>query len=365
MYLCLQTRTNKATNMEYDDILLEFDTQGNIVETRSQIDQLFNEVEAYRNSGDFLKLLDFCVTFKEHAPFNAMLIKMQLPGCRYALTKAEWWSRYHRDLVPFPRPLFFLNHSPVGALYDISDTRSVFDDGLRDEDILEQVAHPFSADTAFDERLLDRLLDNLPYFGIELDMKMNAADSFAANIKLNYGEGFLNYTYRQRRTKVKCLLPYLISVNKNLSSVARFTSVCHELGHFFCHHLPPLDDSWWKPRRPDSKVMEFEAECATYLVCRRAGVNDTRSAEYLALYTENNGKIPRNISIETIMKAAAQIERMFGELNYTDCLLYKKDQRLKAKIAENNKRLQAKIRKASREAKTREWEESNLFPDQE
>ena len=351
--------------MEYDDVLLEFDTQGNIVETKSQIDQLFNEVEAYRNSRDFLKILDFCVTFKQHAPFNAMLIKMQLPGCRYALTKMEWWERYHRALVDYPRPLFFLNHSPVGALYDIADTQSVGDGGWRDADILEQVAHPFSADEHFDERLLHNLLYNLPYFGIELDTRMNAADSIAANISLAYGEGRLYYTYRQQRTSVKCLLPYLIRLNKHLPPVAQFTSVCHELGHFFCHHLPPLDESWWKPRRPDSKVMEFEAECATYLVCRRAGVNDTRSAEYLAHYTENNGKIPLNISVEIIMKAAAQIERMLCEMNYTDGLLYKKDQRLKTQIEEHNKRLRAKAQKAVRDARERERKESNLFEDQD
>lgn len=110
--------------------------------------------------------------------------------------------------------------------------------------------------------------------------------------------------------------------------------------------------------------MEFEAECATYLVCRRAGVNDTRSAEYLAHYTECNGKIPRNISIETIMKAAAQIERMFGEMSYTDGLLYKKDQRLRAQIEEHNKRLRAKSQKAVRDARERERKESNLFEDQ-
>ena len=111
--------------------------------------------------------------------------------------------------------------------------------------------------------------------------------------------------------------------------------------------------------------MEFEAECATYLVCRRAGVNDTRSAEYLAHYTENNGKIPLNISVEIIMKAAAQVERMLCEMNYTDGLLYKKDQRLKTQIEEHNKRLRAKAQKAVRDARERERKESNLFEDQD
>lgn len=160
-------------------------------------------------------------------------------------------------------------------------------------------------------------------------------------------------------------MPYRLIVNANLSPVAQFTSVCHELGHFFCHHLPPVDDTWWKPRRPDSIVMEFEAECVAYLVCRRAGVNDTRSAEYLSRYTYANGQIPRNISIETIMKAAAQVERMFGDLNYADGLLYKRDERLRAQIVGNNKRLQAKAARAAREARRRELSESNLFSDPE
>ena len=63
------------------------------------------------------------------------------------------------------------------------------------------------------------------------------------------------------------------------------------------------------------------------------------------------------------MKAAAQIERMFSEMSYTDGLLYKKDQRLKAQIEEQNKRLRAKALKAASDAKKREREESNLFED--
>lgn len=347
--------------MNSEDILLEFDTQGNIIETKSQIDQLFNEVEAFRSSRDFVRILDFCVTFKQHAPFNAMLLKMQLPGCRYALTQTEWWERYHRKLVPDPRPLFYLNHSPVGTLYDISDTLPADDFAPKDADILERVAHPFGADAAFDEGLLARLKSNLPLFGIALDERMNAADSEAANISTAYIEGRLTYTYRQQETSVKCLLPYLIRVNRHLPPVVQFTSICHELGHFFCHHLPPFDKNWWAPRRPDSLVVEFEAECAAYLVCRRAGVDDTRSAEYLAHYTDANGKIPRNISVETIMKAAAQIERMLCELRYTDGLLFKKDERTRAQIAEHNRRLLANFLRSERAAKKREREESNLF----
>ena len=47
---------------------------------RSDIDQLYNDVEAYRTSENFKKLLDFCVRFRHIAPFNAMLINMQYPG---------------------------------------------------------------------------------------------------------------------------------------------------------------------------------------------------------------------------------------------------------------------------------------------
>ena len=53
---------------------------------------------------------------------------------------------------------------------------------------------------------------------------------------------------------------------------------------------------------------EFEAECVSYLVCRRAGLK-TRAEEYLCGYLDAHAKIPK-VSFDAVFKAAQRIEAM-------------------------------------------------------
>jgi len=107
-----------------------------------------------------------------------------------------------------------------------------------------------------------------------------------------------------------------------------FASICHELGHFFCRHLPPPyqdDSNWWKMRRPNWKTREFEAEIVSYIICERYGVGN-KSWDYLSRVLGDSETIPEDISIERIFKAANEVERMLKEdLDPKSCLLYNAD----------------------------------------
>jgi hypothetical protein len=55
-------------------------------------------------------------------------------------------------------------------------------------------------------------------------------------------------------------------------------------------------------------MVECEAESISYLVCARQGI-ETPSAEYLAGYLSDKGKMPV-ISVDTVVKFAGLIQQM-------------------------------------------------------
>ena len=50
---------------------------------------------------------------------------------------------------------------------------------------------------------------------------------------------------------------FIISINKNLSRIVQFHTICHELGHLFCYHQFYTES---KRRKLTIKEREFEAE---------------------------------------------------------------------------------------------------------
>lgn len=318
----------------FSESLFEQDLQNVTVEMKGDIDQLFNELEEYRDSKTFQQIIEFCASFRKIAPFNAMLIHMQFPGCRFALTSRQWRRDYHRKLKRNARPLFYLNMTPIGALYDISHTMPIDDNGPTDQEILERIAHPFKSIGEFDERILLTLLSNLEYFGIAADLDFEAPDSYAAYICKYESPGKVHMEYKNGNYIVPWPLPYFMSVNRSFNNLERFHAICHELGHFFCHHLQPQTPDWWDKRPTDKTIREFEAEITAYLVCKRLGFTLPKSEEYLSGYVQENAEIPRNISVESIMDAVRQIEKMLSPLQYTDGLLFKKDDRFQKRVQE-------------------------------
>ena len=329
----------------FNESLFEHDLQNEIVEMKGDIDQLFNELEEYRDSHTFQQIIEFCASFKRIAPFNAMIIHMQLPVFRYALTSRLLRLIFHLKPKRNARPLFYLNMTPVGALYDISHTVPIDDSSPSEQEIIERIAHPFKSIGEFDTRLLDTLLSNLPFIGIGSDLNLEASDNYAAYICKYETLGKVRFNHRNEEHLIEWPLPYFLSVNKSLNELERFQAICHELGHFFCHHLPPQTEDWWDKRETDKTIREFEAEITAYLVCKRNGIEPPKSGEYLSGYVDNHAEIPHNISVESIMNAVRDIERMLHPLEYTDGLLFKKDDRFRKKIQEAKRLVDQKIKR--------------------
>lgn len=293
-------------------------------EMRGSMDKLFRIIENYRKSEYFLEMLRFCARFKELSPYNALMVKTQMPAARYVLTKKQWDERYHRIPKRNARPLVILRkYGPISYVFEIGDTENTQQMLLgfykTEEQILEELSHPFQTTGEVQHRLYENLTRSLAYYGIALDTFRVAAGFGAQILKTN-----CKVNVRDIETNGY----YVISVNDKADESTAFASICHELGHFFCRHLAPpyySDDKWWKLRRPSWETREFEAEIVSFIICERYGVGN-QSWEYLSRVLGSHSTIPQDISVERVFKAANEVERMLADdLDPKTCLLYYND----------------------------------------
>ena len=298
----------------------------------SKLDELWDSVVDYRSSKHFYEVMKACARLRHLAPYNAMLVELQRPGAHYVLTAKQWRDQYHRVIKPNARPMLILvPFGPVGFVFDIGDTMTDPADTRlfkpSDDDILNRIAEPFKTRNDVPKKVLNNLLENLPIHGIHLDTKFDVGASFGAQIELGDDLGSIHMDIGSNG-QVSWKASYLISVNKNASPGQSFASICHELGHLFCHHLPMPKD-WnerkWEVRHLEHRWREFEAESVAWLVCERLGVEKT-SEDYLASYLEDGMRqdtIHESVSIEQILKATYEVERTLAPMRYSEGLLYK------------------------------------------
>lgn len=278
-----------------------------------QVGLLFTEIREYYKSVNFQKLMDFCVRFKHLSPYNAWLAQLQMPGARYVLSEREWEKKYNRKIKTNARPIIILiPFGPIDVIFDIGDTmpmptkeKSSFLPSS-DEEILSAIERPFLTKGIISKIKLQNLLDNLVYSGIAKE-DIQAGSNFAARIEIN-SEHMLEYKVSEDLSYF-FKNDYLISVNSKADNGELFASLCHELGHLFCHHLPNKYGGWKTRYGLGHRVEEFEAETVSWLVCKRNGIS-TPSENYLAGYIQN-GEIPK-ISINSVLLAVNEIERLIN-----------------------------------------------------
>lgn len=294
-------------------------------DAKSELDSLFDEVRGYRTSKHYMELLNFCKKFKQLAPFNAMMVQIQRPSCQYVLTANQWAKTYNRYIVPNARPVVILSFKPVSYLYDISDTEPINDASTTTERILEEIKHQYDTQQEVSLPDLNMLIGNLAVLGIAFTDGFRAGAAYAAEIR--YVDTPLDIRIPlNKKDYVNYKTHYLLSVNETLSIGARYASIMHELGHFFCHHLkPPVHRRWWDVRYLSHESVEFEAESVAWLLCERLNIGNP-SARYLAGYVDKNLEIPDDISIDYIFKAHNEIWKLLFERKYAkDNFLYKTD----------------------------------------
>lgn len=309
-------------------------------EGKAKIDVLFNLIKKYRSSEFFKSLLQFCAHFKELSPYNNMLVKTQMPSAQYVLTARQWADKYNRKPKDEARPLVILRkYGPISFVFEIGDTcpiqKSLWGDNDDIQSILDQVSHPYAVGKGkVSEEDYDNLMRRLAYNGI-YEVKSRAGADFAAMIQKTTNPATVRIKdYQNMVHEIRTKAYYKISVNQRADKSEEFASICHELGHLFCHHLTSFSNDMWKLRLVPHEQEEFEAECVSYLVCERHGVAN-RSWTYLSQWLDKNAEVPP-ISYENIFRAADTIEGILkDQLPQEECtrgLLYHFDKNYKKSV---------------------------------
>ncbi len=314
----------------------------------NNIDTLIDDIVKYRQSDEFFKIMDFVGKFKHIAPFNAFLINIQRPSARLVLRAKEWKDKFNRRIHPNAQQLIVLvPFGPVEIMYDIDQTvaidtpenlqPSLFDDitdialkpkQLTEQQIIDSYIHQYQTENTIDKLYYYNLMDNMAKYGISIDNNFNASSEYAAYISVSTDETILIKYNKDGEIYTKS--KYLISVNSQQDLTTSFASICHELGHLFCKHLPYYNEGMVR-KRLSHKEKEFEAEAVAWLICRRMGIKNP-SEKYLAGYVGTNEPLPQ-YSMEAILRATAEIEKMIqGPVSLSKTPFYKDNKELKDKI---------------------------------
>lgn len=257
------------------------------------LDELVSNALAYRTGPELRELLEFSCRFKHMAPYNAMLLHVQNPGIRYALSRADWKSHYRRQVKPGARAyVVLIPFGPVRFVFDLSDTEPI--DPAWDR-VPEQAINPFGATGLPPESAIPNMIKNCAKLRIQVS-EADLATHLAGYVQTHTSPGW----------------DFFLQLNAKHKPATRFGTFVHELGHVFCGHLGESKDGFWMNRRGAALASrELEAEAVAYLVTRRLGV-DVGSAGYLAGYISANKPLP-DYSLDHVLTAAGKIEDMIHD----------------------------------------------------
>lgn len=255
----------------------------------STIDELIGQSKQYRQSPAFKEMISFMARFRDYAPYNNMLVKIQNPGCSFYATARDWQARFNRHLREDARPMLILAPMhPVMLVYDLDQT-----DGDAIPDELAKFGK-FSGD--FRDEWLSRSISNAEKYRIQIGLK---------TLSSTHG-GFATLARASTGEKMRVVIHDL------LDGPSRFGVLCHELAHIMLGHLGSDWDRWWPARANlNKKSMEIEAEAVAFIVTQRFGLKGS-SPEYVSRHLDS-GEIPEGVSLDLIAKTAGLLERMARE----------------------------------------------------
>ena len=227
--------------------------------------------------------------FRDYAPYNNMLVKIQNPSCGFYATSRDWLGRFNRRLREDARPMLILAPMhPVMLVYDLDQTEG---DAIPDE--LAKFGK-FSGD--FRDEWLSRLISNAERHRIQI----------VFNTLSSTNGGFATLARVSDGAKMR------VVIHDELDEPSRFGILCHELAHIMLGHLGSDRDRWWPARANlDIKTMEIEAEAVAFVVTQRFGLKGS-SAEYVSRHLDA-GEIPAGVSLDLIAKTSGLLERMARE----------------------------------------------------
>lgn len=257
-------------------------------EFRSTIDDLFRKSLLYRRTAAFREAVEFMARFRDYAPFNNLLVRIQNPQCSFYATERDWRERFKRSLKDEARPMLILAPMhPVLLVYDLEETTGAPLPEHFGELAATRAESTWSAD------VLDRTIENARRDEILVE--------FRPLPQLQGGYA----TIWGQRAGVKAR----VVVNAALDLPSRYGVLCHELAHIYLGHLGADADRWWPCRLNLSHAtVEIEAEAVAYTIAIRAGLKPT-SERYLSGYL-GPGALPESVSMELIAKVYGRIAAM-------------------------------------------------------
>ncbi len=256
-------------------------------EVQSGIDSLIRQSVAYRISSAFQEMISFMGRFRDYAPYNNMLVRIQNPSCSFYATENDWYRRFERRLKEDARPMLILAPMhPVLLVYELDQTEG--------PDLPEELGRFATFAGDWKDDYLNKTLENAAKRDrIRIDVKRLSSTN----------AGFATIARGDREFKMR------IAIHEELDSPSRYGVVCHELAHIYLGHLGRDPDYWWPSRTNlNHKTVEIEAEAVAFLVTSRLGLQGA-SASYVSRYL-TSGTIPESVSLDLIAKVAGRIEEM-------------------------------------------------------
>jgi hypothetical protein len=259
-------------------------------EITSTIDSLLQQSKAYRGSAEFQDMVNFMGSFRDYAPFNNMLVRLQNPTCSFYATEPDWRKRFERTLKEDARPMLILAPMhPVMLVYDLDQTEG--------KPLPKEVTEFAKFEGEWKSSWLTRVVENARVHDkIRVDFKALSSTN----------AGFATVAAGEGGWKMR------IAIHNELDEPSRFGVLCHELAHIYLGHLGSDKDHWWPSRRELSRrSVEIEAEAVAFIVASRFGLKGA-SARYVSRYLGND-PMPSSVSLDLVAKTAGRLEKMVKE----------------------------------------------------
>jgi hypothetical protein len=255
-------------------------------QTVSSVDTLLRQSALYRSSAAFKEMVAFMGRFRDYAPYNVMLVRLQNPSCGFFATVTDWWKRHKRHLIDDAKPMLILAPMhPVMLVYALDQTAG--------QEVPKQLLEFARFEGDWKSKWLENLVEN------------------AQRHRIGVAFQELSSTHAGRATNDAGVDGWKmrITIHSKLDEPSQFGVLIHEMAHVLLGHLGTDYDHWWPGRfNVDDASAEIEAETVAHIVASRFGLQGS-SAAYLSGYVAGEA-IPQGVSIDLIAKVAGDIERM-------------------------------------------------------
>jgi hypothetical protein len=252
----------------------------------STIDELFKHSKIYHNSDKFNELVQFMGRFRDYAPYNNLLVRLQNPSCSFYARERDWNDNFRRHLKEDARPMLILAPMhPVMLVYDLDQTEGA--------ELPKELQDFSKFEGEWEPEWLSNAVENAKGHRIRVDFKtLSSTNGGFATLAPGSGE------WKMR-----------IAIHDGLDAPSRFGVLCHELAHILLGHLGTDWDQWWPGRlNLDRRTVEIEAESVAYIVTNHLGLKGA-SAAYVSRHLKG-GQVPPSVSVDYIAKVAGHIEKM-------------------------------------------------------